>query len=148
MTWVQSVRARLQHEPLYVEIFSGLAMIMWAVIGFSSYSALSDQAMYGLLSQAMTDRQWQGFTLASGLIQIITVALDSEPRQSRFWRLARWLSAGLMSAVWFFIGFVVYFSAPGIPGVALYLGQGMANLTAVALLVREPKIMIRHAARY
>ena len=126
-----ALRYRLTHlqEPFWVEFWSGITAMAWAAMVWGMPFDLSDLALYRVLATIMTDVQWEWTAIVLGSLQVFLALANC--------RWGRWMLAFFMSWWWLTLGYGAYYSATIAPGVVVYGGWGMANLTSMALLFRR-----------
>ena len=114
------------HEPLWVEIWSGLSLIAWACWLIVMSPAFAEREPYQVLAGIAGNHCWAAMAGTCGLAQFFCAIIDC--------KVARWIMAFFAAWLWFVLGYGLLLGNSSAPGVASYWGWGLADMTSLVLL--------------
>lgn len=127
--WLR-VRAFLVTEHK-VNLWSGLALIIWAKIVFWNSINLDQNPNYRIAVRIFDEDQWEIIAFTVGCIQLVGLLSG--------YRLARIVGTSLASWVFFTLGYSITVSGVIPPGVAMTWCWGAVNLHSMLSIIKRRK---------
>lgn len=119
--------------PWWLEIFSALTALMWALGSYLLDGSIANKVSYSVAMQIMPHATWEMFAIILASLQLCS----SARLFGRGWRVA---VSGLLSAFWFLLGYTIYLAEHQALGIVFYLMWGLGNLVSMLLGARPVRI--------
>ena len=113
------------------ELWSALAAIAWAKVGYWGALNLDAIGIYHGATRIFSGATWEALALGVGCFQLVSLLL--------FCRWARVVGALIAGWFWIVLGGSFFMSDGIIPGLALYFGIGLAQVHSTLAGIMQPR---------
>lgn len=120
---------RLQREPWWAELWSGLAIAGWAVFALrEGYDFVYRPIFFSLVEIEADPQVWIMIGLITGIFQIFAAFYNTFP--------IRWAAAFFASWLWALLVISMHIGDPKAPSIALYIVFAVVNWVSMIRLAR------------